>query len=70
MFFFWLGTLPSMVLAPSIIQKFLKPLKSKLPKTYAISLIIIGLMTISFRVFRFQEANAEVKTSKDIHQCH
>ena len=29
MFFFWLGTLPSMVLAPSIIQKFLKPLKLK-----------------------------------------
>jgi sulfite exporter TauE/SafE len=57
MFFFWLGTLPSMVLAPSIIQKLLRPLKSKLPKAYAISLILIGLATISFRVIRFQEIN-------------
>lgn len=58
MFFFWLGTVPAMVLAPSIVQKFLRPLKSKLPRTYAISLIIIGLMTITFRVTRFQEVNA------------
>lgn len=57
MFFFWLGTLPSMVLAPSIIQKLLRPLKSKLPKAYAISLILIGIATISFRVVRFQEIN-------------
>ncbi|RPJ74436.1 MAG: sulfite exporter TauE/SafE family protein [Alphaproteobacteria bacterium] len=58
MFFFWLGTVPSMILAPTIVQKFLRPFKSKLPKTYAISLIIIGLMTITFRVSRFQEVNA------------
>jgi hypothetical protein len=70
MFFFWLGTLPSMVLAPSIIQKFLKPLKLKLPKTYAVSLIIIGLMTISFRVVRFQEANAGLTPPKGVHHCH
>lgn len=61
MFFFWLGTLPSMVLAPSIIQKILRPLKMKLPKAYAISLIVIGLATISFRVVRFQEVNAASK---------
>lgn len=58
MFFFWLGTLPSMILAPTIIQKFLRPLKLKLPRAYAISLIIIGLATISYRVVRFQEVNA------------
>ena len=70
MFFFWLGTVPSMVLAPSIIQKFLRPLKLKLPKTYAISLILIGLITISFRVIKFQEASAEIKSHNEILQCH
>jgi sulfite exporter TauE/SafE len=70
MFFFWLGTLPSMVLAPSIVQKILKPLKSKLPQTYAISLILIGLMTITFRVFKFQEVNAQVSPPTGVHRCH
>ncbi len=73
MFFFWLGTLPSMILAPTIIQKFLRPLKLKLPKAYAISLILLGLMTISFRVIRFQEVNASTikvnQSTKEL-KCH
>lgn len=69
MFFFWLGTLPSMVLAPSLIQKVLRPLKMKLPKTYAISLILIGVLTISFRVVRFQEVRA-TSVSKQELNCH
>jgi sulfite exporter TauE/SafE len=55
MFFFWLGTVPSMVLAPHIFQKMLNPMKSKLPKTYALSLIAIGLMTVSFRMVKYHE---------------
>lgn len=55
MFFFWLGTVPSMVLAPQIFQKILTPMKSKLPKTYAVSLIAIGLMTVSFRMVKYHE---------------
>jgi sulfite exporter TauE/SafE len=70
MIFFWLGTLPAMVLAPSIIQRFMKPLKLKLPKMYAISLIFIGLMTITYRVTQFQQANAGVLQSGNILQCH
>lgn len=66
MFFFWLGTVPSMVLAPTIVQKFLRPLKARLPKTYAVSLIAIGLLTITFRINRFQEVNAE--TLEHVHQ--
>jgi len=69
MFFFWLGTLPSMVLAPSIIQKILRPLKLRLPKTYAISLILIGCLTISYRVFRFQEIQNN-HTPKQELNCH
>ncbi|MDO9181106.1 MAG: sulfite exporter TauE/SafE family protein [Bacteriovorax sp.] len=76
MFFFWLGTLPSMILAPSIIQNFLRPMKSKLPRTYALSLIFIGLATITFRVVRFQEVNAAgINNSSQLanpseHHCH
>lgn len=74
MFFFWLGTLPSMLLAPSIAQKILRPLKLKLPRAYALSLITIGLITIGFRVSRFQEINSRPMdshaTSKQVHSCH
>lgn len=69
MLFFWLGTLPSMMLAPSIMQKILRPLKMKLPKTYAISLILIGLITISYRVIRFQEIHP-INASKTELNCH
>lgn len=68
MFFFWLGTLPSMVLAPSIIQKILKPLKMRLPKTYAISLIFIGCLTISYRIISFQ--NTVHQSPKMEVRCH
>lgn len=77
MLFFWLGTVPSMVLAPQVFQKILTPLKSHLPKTYAMSLILIGLLTVSFRVVKFNELHAhdgsathatEVKTAPM--SCH
>lgn len=58
MFFFWLGTVPSMILAPHVFQKILTPIKSHLPRTYAMSLILIGLLTVSFRVVKFNELHA------------
>lgn len=72
MFFFWLGTVPSMVLAPQIFQKILKPVKSKLPVTYAVSLIAIGLMTVSFRVVKYHElTNAQTQTKASAQLlCH
>lgn len=63
MLFFWLGTVPSMVIAPHILKKILNPLKSKLPKTYALSLIMIGLMTVSFRMVKYNE----IRNSTDHH---
>lgn len=71
MFFFWLGTVPSMVFAPTIFQRMLRPLKAKLPKSYALSLIILGLLTISYRVIRFQEVSAAVQTNTTAKpSCH
>lgn len=74
MFFFWLGTVPSMVMAPQLFQKFLAPFKSSLPKTYAVSLILIGLMTVSFRMIKYNELQEGQKLSlkaDSIHKmCH
>lgn len=67
MFAFWLGTLPAMVIAPSIIRKILAPLRLRLPKLYSSALIIIGILTISFRV------NTELKaqsTKSPPDNCH
>lgn len=56
MFFFWLGTVPSMVVAPSVIQRLIRPLKTKLPRTFALSLMLIGVVTITLRVSKHYES--------------
>ncbi len=72
LFFFWLGTLPSMIVAPGLFQKLITPFKKQLPKTYALSLILIGLLTIGARINKFQpDHHAEsVKVDKPKHSCH
>lgn len=74
MFTFWLGTIPSMALAPALFHKIISPFKSKLPKTYAISLIMIGLMTVSYRVIKFNELYELKKAGANaptiIEMCH
>jgi sulfite exporter TauE/SafE len=61
MLFFWLGTVPSMVIAPKIIQNFIRPFKNRLPRTHAVSLIMIGLLTIGMRVGKIYQ-NRDVKS--------
>lgn len=72
MFFFWLGTLPSMVLAPNVIRNILNPMKSKVPKIYATILIVIGISTIGYRVTKFNELNDPTKVVRPNDQlnCH
>lgn len=55
MFFFWLGTVPTMVIAPQLVKGLIRPLKRKLPKVYAISLILIGVFTVSMRIVSLQQ---------------
>jgi sulfite exporter TauE/SafE len=73
-FFFWLGTVPSMIVAPEIVRKVLRPLRSRLPKTYALSLMIIGVFTISYRMINFQNRpiaeGASVKHEAPVKHCH
>jgi len=70
MTFFWLGTLPSMLLAPSIIHRILNPLKASRPKIFAISLVLIGLTTISVRAKNQMHKHfnsTEVSTEQSCH---
>ncbi len=70
-FFFWLGTLPSMVMAPRIIRKILSPLSARLPKTSAVALMALGLVTISVRVVKFEnQHHSKAPAVSKPHKCH
>lgn len=49
--FFWLGTLPAMMMAPTIVKKIVNPLQLNRPKIYAISMMLIGVLTIGYRIY-------------------
>lgn len=72
MFFFWLGTVPSMVVAPGIVQRVIRPFKSKLPKTFAISLMAIGVLTITLRMVKLHDFKNEVRPAPSEQEmtCH
>jgi len=50
---FWLGTVPSLVLAPSLIRRFLNPLAQRVPRLTSILLISFGVGTIIIRMINF-----------------
>lgn len=58
LFFFWLGTLPAVSFGGEIIQRILVPLKSKLPSSSSAFLILIGLFTISYRLYNIYGVEA------------
>jgi len=55
MFFFWLGTVPAMGLAPGFFKKILGALFSKSPKILGFTFVALGLLTISWRVISFYQ---------------
>lgn len=69
MLFFWLGTLPAMLAAPRLVQRILWPLRQQRPEVYAVSLMVIGVLTIGARVVKqVEQASAPVAVEK--HSCH
>lgn len=69
MLFFWLGTLPAMLAAPGLVQRVLKPLRQQRPTVYAVSLMVIGVLTIGVRVVKQVEKNAAPETVEK-KSCH
>lgn len=55
MFFFWLGTLPSMILFPKIFQNLMSPIKAKMPKFLGLVVLCFGLLTIGYRLYHFEK---------------
>lgn len=72
MFFFWLGTAPSMILAPHVLRKILNPLRNKIPRTYGATLILIGVLTVSFRVMAYYDLQTKAKSKGIVNErmCH
>ncbi len=68
MLFFWLGTLPAMLVAPAFVHKVLGPFRAKKPKIYAVSLLLIGLGTIGVRAL--DTVNHAPKQVIPIESCH
>lgn len=58
LFFFWLGTLPAVSFGGEVIHRILAPLKSKLPSSSSAFLVLIGLFTISYRLYNIYGVNA------------
>ncbi len=50
---FWLGTLPAMVFAPTLIHQIVKPVARYAPKLSGFLLICLGLSTVSYRLWTF-----------------
>ncbi len=51
LFFFWLGTLPAVSFGGELIHRILAPLKNRLPSSSSAFLILIGIFTISYRLY-------------------
>lgn len=68
LFFFWLGTLPSMTFAPWIIQRIFKPLTNRLPRLSAIILIVIGIGNLGVKLIPANDAKKTCHSKKSSFQ--
>lgn len=51
LFFFWLGSVPTLSLAPIFIRKLLKPIYLRFPKVISLIFVMIGLFTIGLKIY-------------------
>ncbi|GAB4412874.1 MAG: hypothetical protein OHK0056_18300 [Bacteriovoracaceae bacterium] len=63
MIFFWLGTVPSLIFAPTLMQKFLNPIAKRVPRLTSLMLISLGVGTIVIRMINFYGQTTG-------HSCH
>jgi sulfite exporter TauE/SafE len=51
MFFFWLGTIPAMALAPNLFQLLMQMFFNRSPRLIGATFMVLGILTISYRLF-------------------
>ncbi len=54
---FWLGTLPAMVFAPTLMMKVFTPMQNFAPKASGLLLICLGASTVTYRLWNFYHVN-------------
>jgi sulfite exporter TauE/SafE len=70
LFFFWLGTLPALTVAPMLAQKFLAPLARRLPRLSALLLISAGLLSIGVKASTIMRHSDNAHQSSTTPSCH
>lgn len=58
MFFFWLGTVPAMALAPNVFQTLMTKFFNKSPRLIGATFMFLGVLTISYRLFMLYSGDA------------
>lgn len=53
MFFFWVGTMPAMTIGPEVFRRLFEGVFKRSGRLVGVLLVVIGLATISFRVYAF-----------------
>jgi sulfite exporter TauE/SafE len=48
---FWVGTVPLLFFTPEVVEKIFKPIKNKIPRLSSLTLVLIGMSTIGYRIY-------------------
>jgi sulfite exporter TauE/SafE len=67
---FWLGTVPALVLAPSLIRKVLAPISQKAPKISGAVLIAAGLITVGLKLRIANPTPIQTTPTTESPTCH
>ena len=61
-----------MILAPHIIRQILNPLRSKIPKVYGATLILVGVLTVTFRLVTYYDLQTKARATGNMNEmmCH
>lgn len=65
LFFFWLGTLPSLIFGQALVHEFVRPLARRAPQVSAMILIGIGVASLGVRAY-----HALPHPVEQTHRCH
>lgn len=67
---FWLGTLPSMLFSPQILQNILKPIVHRAPKISGVLLILVGIFMLTQKLQSPHIGSGLEVSAEDHESCH